>query len=68
VAINNRGEYVVGGDVVLSKDQIAYLEYNKVGSGKETTHRSTFTAEFQKLWPGGIIYYVINDASIVQIS
>lgn len=63
VAINNKGEYVVGGDVVLSKDQIAYLEYNKVGSGKETTPRSTFTSEFQKLWPGGIIYYVINDAS-----
>jgi len=63
VAINNRGEYVVGGDVILSKDQIAYLEYNKVGSGKETTPRSTFTAEFQKLWPGGIIYYVINDPS-----
>ncbi|RLJ80450.1 M12 family metallopeptidase [Pedobacter alluvionis] len=63
VSINNKGEYVVGGDVILSKDQIAYLEYNKVGSGKETTPRSTFTGEYQKLWPGGIIYYVINDAS-----
>lgn len=63
VAINNKGEYVVGGDVILSKDQIAYLEYNKIGNGKETTPRSTFTAEYQKLWPGGIIYYVINDAT-----
>ena len=61
VAINNKGEYVVGGDVILSKDQIAYLEYNKVGNGKETTPRSTFTGEFQKLWPGGIIYYTVND-------
>ena len=63
VAINKKGEYIVGGDVILSKDQIAYLEYNKVGDGKETTPRSTFTGEYQKLWPGGIIYYVINDAS-----
>ncbi|WP_025146136.1 M12 family metallopeptidase [Pedobacter jeongneungensis] len=63
VQINDNGEYVVGGDVVLSKDQIAYLEYNKVGDGKTTTPRSTFTAEFQKLWPGGIVYYVINNAS-----
>nr|WP_276903956.1 M12 family metallopeptidase [Pedobacter kyonggii] len=63
VAINSKREYVVGGDVILSKDQIAYLEYNKVGDGKETTPRSTFTAEYQKLWPGGIVYYVINDAA-----
>lgn len=61
VAINNRGEYVVGGDVILSKDQIAYLEYNKVGNGKATTPRSTFTGEFQKVWPGGIVYYTVND-------
>ncbi|GGG92435.1 M12 family metallopeptidase [Pedobacter zeae] len=58
--INDRGEYVVGGDVILSKDQIAYLEYNKVGDGKATTPRSTFTAEFQKLWPDGIVYYTIS--------
>ncbi|TBO43553.1 M12 family metallopeptidase [Pedobacter kyonggii] len=61
VAINKKGEYVVGGDVILSKDQIAYLEYNKVGDGKETTPRSTFTAEYQKLWPSGIIYYSISN-------
>ena len=61
VTINNKGEYVVGGDVILSKDQIAYLEYNKVGNGKETTPRSTFTTEYQKLWPGGIVYYTVND-------
>ncbi|WP_316828052.1 M12 family metallopeptidase [Pedobacter miscanthi] len=59
--INSKGEYVVGGDVILSKDQIAYLEYNKVGNGKETTPRSTFTAEFQKLWTDGIVYYTVND-------
>ena len=63
VQINSKGEYVVGGDVILSKDQIAYLEYNKVGDGKTTIPRSTFTAEFQKLWPGGIVYYTINDAN-----
>ncbi|WP_343524928.1 M12 family metallopeptidase [Pedobacter sp.] len=63
VLINNKGEYIVGGDVILSKDQIAYLEYNKISGDKVTTPRSTFTAEFQKLWPGGIVYYVINDAT-----
>ncbi|QNR85905.1 hypothetical protein H9N25_05510 [Pedobacter riviphilus] len=59
--INNRGEYVVGGDVILSKDQIAYLEYNKVSSDKTSTPRSTFTTEFQKLWPGGVVYYTISN-------
>lgn len=59
--IDSKGEYVVGGDVILSKDQIAYLEYNKVGNGKETTPRSTFTGEFQKLWPSGIVYYTISN-------
>ncbi|MGN7988641.1 M12 family metallopeptidase [Pedobacter sp. 22226] len=63
VQINSKVEYVVGGDVILSNDQIAYLEYNKVGGGKTSTPRSTFTAEFQKLWPNGIVYYVINDAA-----
>ncbi|SFA54074.1 Astacin (Peptidase family M12A) [Pedobacter suwonensis] len=63
VQINSRGEYVVGGDVILSKDQIAYLEFNKVGNNKVATTESTFTADFQKLWPGGIVYYVINDAT-----
>jgi len=63
VSINNRGEYVVGGDVILSKDQVAYLEYNKVGSGKETTPRSTYTSDFNKLWPGGVVYYTISDQS-----
>lgn len=63
VQINSRGEYVVGGDVVLSKDQIAYLEYNKVGNNKGAIPESTFTADFQKLWPDGIVYYTINDAN-----
>lgn len=67
VAINNKGEYVVGGDVILSKDQIAYLEYNKVGDGKETTPRSTFISDFQKLWPGGVVYYAVNDPTNVNI-
>jgi len=67
VAINKKGEYVVGGDVILSKDQIAYLEYNKVGDGKETTPRSTFISDFQKLWPGGVVYYTVNDPTNVNI-
>lgn len=66
VAINNKGEYVIGGDVILSKDQIAYLEYNKVGGDKSTTPRSTFITEFQKLWPGGIVYYTVNDPTNVS--
>jgi hypothetical protein len=61
VAINSKGEYVVGGDVILSKDQIAYLEYNKVASDKTSTPRSTFTTTFQKLWPGGVVYYTISN-------
>lgn len=59
VHINGKGEYVVGGDVILSKEQISYLEYNKVGS--KTAPRSTFTAELQKIWPNGIVYYTNND-------
>lgn len=61
VQINNKGEYVVGGDVILSKNQVAYLEYNKVGDGKTTTPRSTFTGEFQKLWPSAVVYYTISN-------
>ncbi|MCX2584018.1 M12 family metallopeptidase [Pedobacter sp. MR22-3] len=63
VVINNRGEYVVGGDVILSKNQIAYLECNKIGDDKTVTTESTFTNELQKLWPGGIVYYTINNPS-----
>ena len=63
VTINNKGEYVVGGDVILSKDQIAYLEYHKINRDKTTTPRSTFTSDFQKLWPGGKVYYVVSDPS-----
>lgn len=62
VYINEKGEYIVGGDVILSKDQISYLEANKIGAknnGNQT--QSTFTGEFSKLWPGGIVYYTIND-------
>ncbi|WP_293313042.1 M12 family metallopeptidase [Pedobacter sp. UBA5917] len=65
--INSRGEYVVGGDVILSKDQIAYLEYNKVGDGKTTTPRSTFTSDFLRLWPNGVVYYTVNDPTNASI-
>lgn len=64
VYINEKGEYIVGGDVILSKDQISYLEANKIGSknnGNQT--QSTFTADFLRLWPNGIVYYVVNDPS-----
>ncbi len=62
VYINEKGEYIVGGDVVLSKDQISYLETNKIGAknnGNQT--QSTFTGEFVKLWYEGVVYYTIND-------
>ncbi len=64
VYINEKAEYIVGGDVILSKDQISYLEANKIGAknnGNQT--QSTFTNEFSRLWPGGIVYYVVNDLS-----
>lgn len=63
VFINKKGEYIVGGDVILSAEQIAFLNANRIGSKDGPSTESTFTNEFQKLWPGGIVYYTINDAS-----
>lgn len=62
VFINKKGEYIIGGDVVLSTEQIAFLNENKV-NGTEVSTESTFTNEFQKVWPNGIVYYEINDGS-----
>ncbi|WGQ11708.1 M12 family metallopeptidase [Pedobacter gandavensis] len=61
VLINEAGEYVLGGDVILSANQIDFLEENSIGNVGNPSTKSTFTDEFQKLWPDGIVYYVIND-------
>ena len=63
VFINKKGEHLVGGDVILSEEQVTFLNANRVGNEGTPSTESTFTNEFQKLWPGGIVYYVINDVS-----
>jgi len=63
IFINEKGENILGGDIILSDDQIAYLEHNKQSNTGDKQTESTFTEEFVKLWNDGVVYYTINDAS-----
>ncbi len=52
VRVTKKGEYILGGDIILSKEQIEFLKRNGVGCTEGPTTESTFTDEFHKLWPG----------------
>lgn len=54
------GQYILGGDMVLNEQQVAFLKrkYDQTG----TVTESTFVDEFKKRWPGGVVYYSIDPA------
>lgn len=66
--VKRDGQYILGGDIILSEAQVNYLQNlkpNKHG-GKGT--KSTFVTAFGKLWPNGIVYYTVrNDVYNTQI-
>lgn len=59
------GEYILGGDIILSPDQLQYLKDNNINGSKGGAPqiKSTFTGEFAKLWPEGKVYYTITNQS-----
>jgi len=58
-------EYIFDGDIVLSTNQLKYIQDHS--SSKKPSvqsiikNHSTFTSNFNLLWPGGKVYYTINN-------
>jgi hypothetical protein len=61
-------KYVMGGDVILSPEQVSYLKMKTQSNNLQTN--STFNSELVRLWPNGVVYYTIEDvgnqATILQ--
>jgi len=61
--IEKKGDvYVMGGDMIISNEQLAFLR-NKYKKSSDVSTESTFTTSMVKLWPSAIVYYSI-DASL----
>jgi len=58
-------EYILGGDIVLSANQLKYIQNHsstkKLSAQSTVKEHSTFTSNFNLLWPGGKVYYTINN-------
>lgn len=56
------GQYYMGGDMVLSNEQVAMLMKDTINPRKPTKHvQSTFIMELNKRWPNKIVYYTLNN-------
>ncbi|GAB3902690.1 M12 family metallopeptidase [Mucilaginibacter boryungensis] len=61
------GEFYMGGDIVLSKEQVNMLMNDTLKSKKSSLHlNSTFNTDFTKLWPNKTIYYTIDNPDNVS--
>lgn len=58
--VKKDGQYILGGDIILSEAQVSYLQNFKPNKPGSKGTKSTFVADFGKLWPNGIVYYTVR--------